>query len=264
MSRNSVYLSFVKKLLIDALMSVIFLILISFALWLIWLTFFREYFDTGITNELSREHYFAGDAISRSEENTRFHNIAISNADSTESPSTCVLCHQDMPHIQVKETRAFLNAHGYFMVCDVCHINQENNQVVSYQWKEKDTGKYSKTVQKIGTSQIAPVRVENGIVHALESDKVRSFVVDYLETNQPWDIDKDKDIVWELTHKQMLKNPITCMDCHTSEKKPFLPFTELAYTTTRIEELTRIEVAGMVKKYEHFYLPNLSSKPDEN
>lgn len=260
MSHNSIYISFLRKLLIDMLMSVIFLILISFALWLIWLTFFRVYFDTGITNESSNDYNLASGVISRSEDIKRFHNISTQESHKRELTSTCVLCHQDLPHFKSREKRAFLNAHGYFMVCEVCHINQDNNLVVNYQWKDKITGKYSNTVQSIGASQITPVRVVNSEVHTLEKDDVRSIVVKYLKTNEPWNLTKNKDIVWDVSHKQMLNNPVTCVDCHTNDKKPFLPFSELNYTSARVEELTRIEVAGMVKKYEHFYLPNLSSK----
>jgi len=256
MKYNSIYLTVVRKLLVDMLMGVIFLLLFSFALWLIWLTFFREYFDDGIIGESSNE-YFLSQPTASNTTTQRFHNVVKQVPDNSDFVSSCILCHEDLPHSKSKESRAFLNAHGYFMACQVCHAKHNDNLVIGYRWQDKETGNISNKPQMNGKSRISPFAIMGDQVQTLDIEDEKRFVLEFLKTNEALNIKKE-DTVWKKTHGNLSTDPISCIDCHTIEKTPFLPLSELAYSASRIEELSRIEVAGMIKKYEHLYLPNLT------
>ncbi len=256
MKNDSIYFTVVRKLLVDTLMGVIFLLLFSFALWLIWLTFFREYFDDGILGEATGEYFTSQTNVTMSSMQ-RFHNVVEQVPDNSEFVTSCMLCHEDLPHSKSKDTRAFLNAHGYFMTCQVCHAKHDDKMVVGYRWQDKETGHISDTPHMKGMSRITPVVVMGGLVQTIDIKDEKNFVLEYLKTNNAMDMKKE-DTVWKKTHGNISTDPISCVDCHTIEKQPFLPLSELAYSASRIEELSRIEVAGMIKKYEHLYLPNLT------
>lgn len=246
----------VKRLLVDLLMGIIFMLLFSFSLWLIWVTFFREYFDTGII-ENTKGNYFQTAATTRVKNRARFHYLEEPVSSRDESVSTCISCHDELAHFKSKDTRAFLNAHSYFMACEVCHAEIEGGGEVVYRWSDTKTGQYLNSRPDNAIAKITPTAFVRGSIQSLESATDKEFIKEYLEIKDTLNESQIKVVV-ERTHKNMLNSPISCIDCHTVEKKPFLPFTQLAYSTARIEELKRIEVLGMIKKYENFYMPDLS------
>lgn len=258
MHYNDVMRQTVRKLLIDLLMGLILLLLISFSLWLIWLTYFRDYFDTGIIDDTKSNLSIHLTTFNNSQPR-RFHNAFTPQSRKTESTPFCIMCHEDLPHIASKEKRAFLNAHGYFMACEVCHTKPDDGTAVAYRWTEQETGKIVNERPIKGKYKIAPSAIINGVLVQSKTTANRLFVLEYMQNKKIQDNTLEK-AEFDITHKNLIDTPISCIDCHTVEKVPFLPYMELAYSDTRIEELRRIGVAGMIKKYEHFYLPNLTRK----
>ena len=246
-----------KTLLVDLLMGIILLLLFSFAFWLIWLTFFREYFDTGII-ESNQSEYMQGVRSAQVVHQKRFHNVDDAVITHNESASNCSVCHYDLPHLKSKEKRAFLNAHSYFVACEVCHNKTETGSEVIYRWSEKGTGRFLNGEPKRYTAKITPTVYVDGQVRSLESVDDKEYVMEYLKIKDTLSMDQIEKVV-DRTHSDLLNKPISCNDCHTMEKNTYIPFAQLAYSEARIEELTRIEVVGMVKRYEHFFMPHLSS-----
>jgi hypothetical protein len=245
-----------KRLLVDLLMGIVFLLLLSFSLWLIWLTYFREYFDTGMVENANSE-YFQVASTHQTGYQSRFHNMEDDELSNDDSVSACIKCHDEFAHSKSKEKRAFLNAHSYFMACEVCHSKTEGNSEVVYLWSDTKTGHFLNNRPANTRAKITPTKKVNGDIRSLESVKDKEFIQNYLTSKDTLNESQLKVIV-ERTHKNMLSSPITCIDCHTVEKRPYLPLSQLAYSTARIEELTRTEVVGMMKKYESFYMPELS------
>ena len=55
--------------------------------------------------------------------------------------SYCVDCHGDMPHDAVKEIRAFLNMHAFFVGCQTCHVKLEGEAKTGvFKWYNRMNG----------------------------------------------------------------------------------------------------------------------------
>ena len=54
-------------------------------------------------------------------------------------------------------------------------------------------------------------------------------------------------------HEGVSKKPVFCNECH--KKNGYFDFVKLGFPKNRIDHLTSTEVAGMIEKYETFYLP---------
>lgn len=245
-----------KKPLIDLLMGAIFLILVSFALWLIWLTYFREYFDTGI---MIHQSGLANNSEINIDGNykKRFHGGVLKNAGMSSATTMCLICHEDMPHSKSREKRAFLNAHDYFMTCEVCHVGYAEGQSIVYRWVDIRTGQLQHKRSGDGEYLITPVTIIDGNEVMPDDGLDRAPMLVYSEKMKQGLASKD-DEVWEMSHKNFLSDPISCVDCHNKERTPFLPLSALSYSDSRKEELSTIPVAGMVRKYEQFFLPNFT------
>jgi hypothetical protein len=54
-------------------------------------------------------------------------------------------------------------------------------------------------------------------------------------------------------HEGVSKKPVFCVECH--KKNGYLNFAKLGFSKNRVDHLISTEVAGMIDKYETFYLP---------
>jgi hypothetical protein len=251
-----------RNLLVDLLMSVIFLLLISFTFWLIWLTYFRDYFDTGII-ESSEKQIYQRELSSSGGRSSRFHFNKPSVAAVSRNSSMCRNCHNDLPHADSRDKRAFLNAHGSFMTCEVCHIKFDESSRMVYRWLDTVSGSYSKNRLNEKDFRIAIAKIEiDGDLTSFNSVEEKKYIMAYLEDEKRLGESWRKAALVRV-HENVPDDPISCVDCHSLKQEPVLPLSELAYSEERINELTRIEVAGMVMKYEHFYLPSLTRDTNE-
>jgi hypothetical protein len=246
-----------RTLITDLFMGFIFLLLAGFALWLIWITFFREYFDTGIIEhtEMGKVENIIVVGMNKQD---HFHNLDQSLLKIAKSPSVCLKCHGSYPHSKSKKIRAFLNAHVYFMACEVCHLKEQKRERVAFEWLDDKTGSIMDHSPDTVKAKIVPVEVEEGSIKRLDETGDSKFVEEYLRRRSQLDADQVA-VAKERTHKNVSDTPIYCNDCHTMEKKPYLPYEELNYSKQRISEIVGTEVVGMVDKYKKFYLPNLTT-----
>ncbi|MCU7917834.1 MAG: hypothetical protein KZQ95_05685 [Candidatus Thiodiazotropha sp. (ex Epidulcina cf. delphinae)] len=246
----------IKMLFTDLGMGIVFLLLFGFALWLIWITFFREHYDTGIieNEKLSAMEHITDAGMNKQD---HFHNLDEAVLKIAKSPSVCLKCHGSYPHSKSKEIRAFLNAHVYFMACEVCHLEAKKRTQVTFEWLDDVTGDVVNVYPTKMSAKIVPIETVGGVTKRLDESGDSEFVEEYLRLRDTFDADQEAAAKFR-THRNVADTPIFCDDCHTLEKEPYLPYTELSYSQQRISEIAGTEVVGMIKKYENFYLPNLS------
>lgn len=251
-----------RNLLVHLLMGFIFLLLISFTLWLIWLTYFRDYFDTGMLESSAIEIY-QRDFNSPTGRSKRFHFTSPSVTSVSKSSSLCLSCHKDLPHVESRDKRAFLNAHGSFMACEVCHIKFDEASRMVYRWLDVVSGQYYETRPNKSDFLIAIAKREiDGDLRSINTNEEKQFIISFLEDEKRLGESWRKAALTRV-HENLPDNPISCVDCHSQNQNSVLPLSELAYSEERITELSRIEVAGMVMKYEHFYLPSLTREKND-
>jgi hypothetical protein len=247
-----------KRLLVDILMASIFISLLAFALWLIWITFFRETFDTGLVSteeQTELERIATGRAAGST--NEHFHNVDEAVLAGGDSASLCLKCHGNYPHSKAPDIRAFLNAHAYFAACEVCHIRPDKEDLITYKWLDNKTGlELGKLQGKAGNygGMIVPIKVENGIGRRLDESTDKAFIEEYMELRATFNADQQAEAKVRI-HKDISAKPMFCDECHSA--KGILNFKDLLYSPVVAERLETGEVAGMINKYADFYLPTM-------
>jgi cytochrome c553 len=225
-------------------------------MWLVWVTYFREHYDAGII-EVSYTDGTIGTvsgADSRRRD-TRFHN-ELEVEQREESLSACIICHGDYPHAKSIEVRAYLNAHSYVMTCEVCHLESAEPAELTYRWLEDKTNSIWETRKGEERYKIVPIQYQDRLIKRFDEwenlDAIREYMDKQEEMNEAF-----KKAMIKETHVSVSQEAVECGDCHNIESTPIKLYYDLAYANDRIWELQRIEVAGMVRKYEDFYMPSL-------
>jgi cytochrome c553 len=242
-------------ILTDLLMGFVFILLFGFALWLIWITYFREYFDTGII-ESSKLTAIEELKIAGMNKQNHFHNLDESVLKIAKSLSVCVKCHGSYPHSKSNHIRAFLNAHAYFMACEVCHLDEKKRSIATFKWLDDRTGLAMDFFPTKLRAKIVPVEKINGSLNRLDISRDRRFVEEYLTHRNTLDADQEAAAKLRI-HRNVSDDAIVCDDCHTATKTSYLPYASLHYSQERISAIAGTEVTGMIKKYKKFYLPSL-------
>ncbi len=175
--------------------------------------------------------------------------------------SYCIECHGDMPHDAVKDLRAFLNMHAFFISCQTCHVKiEEKNKTGIFKWYDRKTGEIvASPVEKAkpGTfkAKIIPFERKEGTLRRIDSMENMDFAREYKEKEKTLS-ETQRSKAKKLIHKIVAKQPYICEDCHQKEK-PLLPLAALGYPKERIDSITSTEVVGMIKNYTQFYMPNM-------
>ncbi len=246
-----------KRLLVDLLMASVFILLAAFALWLIWITFFRATFDSGlvtVNSQTELEQIATGAGVSRE----HFHNVDQAVMEGAESISLCLKCHGNYPHSKAPDVRAFLNAHAFFTACETCHIRSAESDNIVYKWLDKKTGtELSKLKGKPGSygAMIVSIKIEeDGTSRRLDESVDRQFVEEYLSLRATFNADQQAEAKVRI-HKDISQKPIFCDECHT--KNGLLDFRSLLYPPVIANRLETGEVATMITRYNEFYLPTM-------
>ena len=263
MSHDKELSSPLKTLYVNLLMVTIFILLVSFAIWLVWVTYFREHYDAGVI-EISYSDGMVDvkQASGAGTRNLRFHNTRKIEAGGA-SLSACVVCHSEHPHAKSKSIRAFLNAHAYVMTCEVCHLKVDGSAELVYRWLETDTNNVLTSKVPDHRFKIIPVQNVAGEFRRFDQSENLNAIKEYVKKQADMTDAFRKAMVKE-THVNVSKEAITCNDCHNPVDQPVISYQDLSYSGDRIDELLSIEVAGMVHKYEDFYMPSLIKESDDN
>jgi len=203
----------------------------------------------------------------------RFHHIGFNIQ--KDKASICVNCHGNVPHDKSREIRSFLNMHTFYLACETCHSQPEQNKPAwNFKWYDKDNGNIIGNPQALITieqmqasekakpeypvygnygAKIAPAITSNGDTKLIHGEKEMAFA-DRYKIEQDKLTAQKKSQMKKVIHRKVSKKPVQCKHCH-QKKAPYIPFAELGYPPTRERELTNVGVVGMIQKYKTFYMP---------
>jgi hypothetical protein len=212
-----------------------------------------------IESEERVKHYLGYRVLEEQRIEGHFHHIGFDIG--PDKRSYCIECHGDMPHDNIKELRAFMNMHAFFINCQTCHIKlEESKKTGVFKWYERTTGNIVDspvTTSKPGTykAKIIPFEYENGKLVRLDSQERIDFAREFKEKEKTL-TETQRSKAKKLIHNIVSKNPYICEDCHQKES-PLLPLEELGYPKERVDSIISTEVVGMIKKYTEFYMPRM-------
>ena len=189
----------------------------------------------------------------------------------------CYICHSDLPHRKNKKIRSMMNMHTQYFVCETCHIKEEPGVEIVYRWynpfeenpKEPFFGTYYDPITEtlvVGNrfTKIAPyVKRDIADDSSKGSDKTDDFKLAIQVQDAPLAVDftkvrdrltpEQRAGVTNKFHENIKPKGYDCKTCHT--EKSILNLKELGFSDKRIEDLTTLEIIGIITKYEDFYLP---------
>jgi hypothetical protein len=197
-----------------------------------------------------------------------FHNIsAFPQLPEAQRP-VCYICHSDYPHSKNKKVRALLNMHTQFFVCETCHIEEKEGTTIVYTWYnpsdkypkgpffgtsyDPETGNLVEVEDQF--SKIAPFFKSGDKLDSAIQMQDAPLAQDYMNVRDKL-TPEQRDNVKKKFHVNIKAKGHECKVCHS--KKGLLNFRKLGFADNRIVDLEQLNVAGMITKYEKFYLPNL-------
>ncbi len=205
------------------------------------------------------KHYLGFRILEETRIKGHFHHIGFDIG--PDNRSYCVKCHGDMPHDAVKDLRAFLNMHAFFVACQTCHVRLEGTDRTGvYKWYDRNSGEIVESPVKTETpgtykAKIIPFEKSNGKLQPIDSQERKAFATEY-KTREKDLTEAQKSRAKKIIHKVVSKQPYLCEDCH-QEENPLLPLESIGYSKERIDSITGSEVVGMIKNYTKFYMPKM-------
>lgn len=205
------------------------------------------------------KHYLGYRILEETRIKGHFHHIGFDIG--PDNRSYCVKCHGDMPHDAVKEIRAFLNMHAFFIACQTCHVKLEDERKSGvFKWYDRATGEIVES--PVGSARPGTFRAKIIPFERINEDLVRvdsrdrtEFATEYRARERKL-TETQKSRAKKLIHKIVSKKPVICEDCHQKEN-PHLPLEALGYPKERVNSITGTEVVGMIKNYTEFYMPKM-------
>ncbi|MCK5287209.1 MAG: hypothetical protein KAJ59_05305, partial [Thermodesulfovibrionia bacterium] len=192
-----------------------------------------------IESEERVKHYLGYKVLEEQRIEGHFHHIGFDIG--PDKRSYCIECHGDMPHDNIKELRAFLNMHAFFINCQTCHIKLEESEKTGvFKWYDRTTGEIVDSpvkTSKPGTykAKIVPFEYKNGELVRLDSQERTDFAREYKEKEKTL-TEAQRSKAKKLIHNIVGKNPHICEDCHQKES-PLLPLQELGYPKERADSI---------------------------
>ena len=186
--------------------------------------------------------------------------------------SVCYYCHGDFPHFQKRMIRTLLNMHTQFLGCMTCHADPEKapEHSINLRWLnysgisvsgnhfgidyDNETGFLQRTDDYY--SKIVPYFNDMGKETLLEIVEDDPMAVDFVNVQEKLK-GQEREAVKKSLHKMVRAKGRFCTRCHTQKDNGFVPFAELGFSERRINELTNLNIIGLVEKYKEFYMPNL-------
>jgi len=196
-----------------------------------------------------------------------FHNIDDYMEPQLSDPPLCLQCHGSFPHTHSVSIRSLMNMHAYFLACEVCHINKDQDPAgsrIEYVWYDNitDSPVMSPDMEgKFGTydARIIPVipMAATGEYERLDRAVKDPIAEDYMKRRDsltPAQQARAKAVI----HGRLSKTPVMCKQCHIDkDEKAYLNFRQLGYSPERAKDLQNTEVADMITNYMDFYFPTI-------
>lgn len=207
-----------------------------------------------------------------------FHNEPAQDLVNLGKKPVCFYCHGDYPHSKEPMVRTLLNMHTQFVGCMTCHNDPRKikEKSLNFYWLNYSGIKVNgppfgtsidpKTGNLVETdnyyAKIVAVSEQNGKSTLLELTEDNQDVKEFLEVREKLS-DADRESVKKRFHRTVSPKGRFCTRCHTSESKGYISFSKLGFSKRRVNDLTNLNIVGIVQKYKKFYMPSLtkSKKP---
>ncbi len=184
--------------------------------------------------------------------------------------TSCNVCHPIYPHSKQPFTRAWLNMHTGYLICEICHLKKEKYSNISYQWittnyvefKGKAFGSYFDADRKhtrtpeSSLSRIIPVIKDNGSIQVLVNFKDTEKAREFLASSPVAGSEKMKQAI-DYYHRDTGKMDVAtvCETCHS--QNGLLDFTALGFTEERSNVLINTNINSIISHYNNFYIPHI-------
>ncbi|MGD8590341.1 MAG: hypothetical protein PVG22_16060 [Chromatiales bacterium] len=186
--------------------------------------------------------------------------------------SVCYYCHGDFPHSEKRMIRTLLNMHTQFIGCMTCHVDPKKIDEKNIELKWLNYSGIDVSGPPFGTdydgetgflittddvySKIVPYLQQDNDQKLLEIRETDPIAVDFVKVQEQLQ-GQDRDLVKKSFHRNVSPKGRFCTKCHTQQDKSYIPFEELGFSDRRVNELTNLNIIGLVQKYKKFYMPEL-------
>ncbi|MCG6944341.1 MAG: hypothetical protein LJE87_03245 [Deltaproteobacteria bacterium] len=187
----------------------------------------------------------------------------------------CYICHSDYPHSKNKKVRSILNMHTQYFVCESCHIKAKEGEGIFYKWyspvEEDPQGPFFGTSYDPQTGNLEQVKDKYSKIAAYFRKGIRlELAIQHQDAPLAKDFMKVRDRltpeqregVKNQFHQNIKPKGHECKVCHS--KQSILNFKRLGFSEKRTADLEQLNIAGMLAKYEQFYLPDLFKEPSQS
>jgi hypothetical protein len=238
--------------------TIVVVILVTFSIWLVKILYFdKSWEEEMLSRYRSREAEKTAPRPPVSAQ--RFHLDIPYSLDTLLDPPVCFSCHTAYPHRQDVRRRSYLNMHGAFLGCEVCHHRPAQGEAVEYDWY---TDRGDRPVRQVTGSRgvygahIYPAqRNADGHYERLGKRVNDPRWRDLAEAvAKPLPADELQGLI-RSAHDELQGPPLDCTECH--RVGGVLDFTELGYDPPQVNRMEHLEVVSMIEGTTHFYFPDL-------
>ena len=203
---------------------------------------------------------------------THFHNYIVEEMPVNPNPAFCFVCHGNYPHANAKQTRAILNMHCVFCACETCHFRFDPKERAQYGFRWYDgTTKIQGDERHYGTeydvqsgrvlmepgktvSKITPYKMWEGKYYMINLRMDSPEAQAYLR--KKGSISPAQQAAFKARlHTSISTKGRECGECHAVDG--VINYKALGFDSERIKDLTGLNIAGMVSKYQKFYIPDI-------
>jgi hypothetical protein len=215
-----------------------------------------------------------------SERMRHFHNEPTEYKAELGRQQACFYCHGHYPHSKQVMVRTLLNMHTQFIGCMTCHTDPDKipERTYSFSWLnfsgievtgppygtsiDPDSGLLVRTDDYY--SKVVIYADDQGEPRLLELTEDSQEVRDFAQLSAEGKLeDRDSEAIKIRFHSSILRKGRTCSRCHAPEDKSYLPFRKLGFSEQRVNDLTDLDIVGIVEKYREFHLPVLYEREPE-
>jgi hypothetical protein len=201
-----------------------------------------------------------------------FHNEPEEDLLTLGKKQVCFFCHGDFPHSKQRMVRTLLNMHTQFIGCMTCHTDPRKVPEEAYRFQWLNYSGIDVQGPPFGTS----IQSETGFL--VETDDYFSKIVIYDTRGEPERLleiteelpevqeflavretlsDQDREALTKRFHALVSPKGRFCSRCHAPEQESFMPFRSLGFSERRVDDVTNLNIVGIVDRYRDFYLPRL-------
>jgi len=205
----------------------------------------------------------------RKQKHEHFHQVTEDiNLEAWADKSTCLICHSPYPHGKNTKAKAIMNLHTEFLTCQSCHLKYDHAKIkfgwinpTNFKPQGKPYGTAIDTASGLFAetddhySKLTPLVRIGGTWEIMRSDEGIAEAKEYMKKQDSLSSEQKKEIVDGLHTGTELKEFIKCSECHTSGG--IMNFKELGFEPTRINQLVKMEIGGMLTNYDVFYFPQV-------